>query len=148
MRQEGHLCDILVEEKLYRRIFGNMLPDADNPNSLDRLQALKRHQDEIDRRLQELEESKSRLEDHLASLDARIYIQRMASQADEISISTDFKINFCRIYNKRISTLVSIAELVTEVLLPANLPITIPALVAIKLSKIGIEHYCANLDGD
>ncbi len=115
-------------------------------DELNNLRAFKRHQEELIKRVEELNRQKKILEDHYSTLDTRTSLPQPAETADAIFESKDFKTKFCQLYNQRLSVLVNVAELVTEVLLPSNLPITLPALIAIKLSKIGIEHYCSDVN--
>ncbi len=136
-------------------------PSDDELNSL---RALKTYQEDLNQRIrklrqdqelleltirrQELVAQKNQIEAQLSIIENRNNLLSQVEEAENICQSTDFKTRFCQLYNKRFSTLVDLSEPVIEVLLSIsfNLPITLPALIAIKLGKIGIENYCSDVN--
>jgi predicted nuclease with TOPRIM domain len=116
------------------------VPSEDN--SLDNLEALACEARDIEERLQELREKKAKLEDSYQSIEAREELVELAEVADDIAETKQFKDKFCDAY-ERTSSVVDLAELVATILFPANLPLVVGSLVALKLVRIGIDNYCA-----
>ena len=131
---------------------------------LNQLRALKIYHDNLNQRTRKLEQQKkileltilrqefvaqkNRIEAQLSIVETRNNLLSQVEEAENICQSTDFKTRFCQLYNQRFSMLVDLSEPVIEVLLSIgfNLPITLPALIVIKLGKIGIENYCSDVN--
>jgi predicted nuclease with TOPRIM domain len=128
-----------------------MTSESEQPSPLEKLETLKRHQDELNRRIRELENTKKMLEDQFVSLEARDELIESLKPVEDIVKTNEFKYKFCSLYDERFSRLADMAELVSEILLTINvpnltvLPILIPAMLAIKISKFGVEQYCKDI---
>jgi undecaprenyl pyrophosphate synthase len=129
-----------------------MSSEPEQPSPIEKLKALKRHKEELARRVSELENMKIRLDDQFVSLDTTTELSEAANISEDIVKNNDeFRRKFCVQYDEIISRPADIAELIADILLTinsANLPaltVPIPAWMAIKISKLGVELYCKDL---
>ena len=112
----------------------------------ENLWKLKEYQEDLRRRKKECEETRQRFQGYLEVVDIRENLIKEALRAEEISNRSDFKENFCQRYTERFQPFVDIADTVIDIctVLNISLPTTIPALITIKILKLGINSYCNN----